>query len=503
MGLLMIAGMILMLVGLLTVLYALTPTCSHPRESTRRIQVRALDDAPLNASHVGLLFVMAVAVTIDVMKPTNLSFVLPGMAREYGLRSPITPGGTLPAALLPLSGIGGTVVGSFIWGWLGDRIGRRASLLMAAVTFIATSACGAMPMYAMNLVMCFVMGLGVGGMLPIIFTMLAETIPARHRGWLMVLIGGDVAGAYIISSTLAAVLVPRYSWRILWLIGLPTGLILVALNTWIPESPRFLLAQGRRQEAEDVMAAYGATITETEALDDESSTSISDRFLFLFQRPLLSISAVIVVLAIGVGFVTFGFQLWIPSNLQTLGLSEADANALLRNAAIVGFPLNFLVAWAYGKWSSRATIALLSGLTAAALLGFVMRGNAVVRERWLLDSLLVMPIWGISSLLAVVCAYSAELYPTLLRARTTGLIAGCCKAGGVLVIALVASGIAPPSIAATAAIGAVPLGVASLFVLVYGVETQGRRLEEIGDQLERASGASVATHRRANEPDRI
>ena len=78
-----------------------------------------------------------------------------------------------------------------------DRIGRRPSILLAAVTFIGTSICGAMPDYRWNFVMCFIMGLGVGGMLPIVFALLAEVIPARHRGWLTVLIGGDVAGAYI------------------------------------------------------------------------------------------------------------------------------------------------------------------------------------------------------------------------------------------------------------------------------------------------------------------
>lgn len=50
-----------------------------------------------------------------------------------------------------------------------------------------------MPGFAWNLVMCFLMGIGAGGMLPITFALIAETVPARHRGWLMVLIGGGVA----------------------------------------------------------------------------------------------------------------------------------------------------------------------------------------------------------------------------------------------------------------------------------------------------------------------
>ena len=74
----------------------------------------------------------------------------------------------------------------------------------------------------------------------------------------MVLIGGDIAAAYIITSWLASELVPHFSWRILGLLGLPTGLLLILLNRWIPESPRFLLANGREAEARAGMDRYDA-----------------------------------------------------------------------------------------------------------------------------------------------------------------------------------------------------------------------------------------------------
>ena len=237
-------GMVLVVLGLAVTLYSLIPPSAAKENTDYNLKVRALDDAPINKTHIGLLFVMAIAVTLDVMKPTILSFVVPGMAREYGLKSPVNPGGTIPVALLPLCGITGTVIGSFLWGWLGDKIGRRSSILMAGITFIATSPCGCMPQFWMNCIMCLLMGYGVGGMLPILFTLMAESIPARHRGWLMVLIGGDIAGAYIITSALASWLVPHYTWRILWLIGFPTGFMLIFLNRWIPESPRYLLNHG-------------------------------------------------------------------------------------------------------------------------------------------------------------------------------------------------------------------------------------------------------------------
>src|SRR5215831_13776945 len=128
----MLVGMFLIIVGLISVFYGLFPSSSGKNtRAAARIRVRALDEVPIGAAHVGLLVVMAIAVTIDVMKPTTLAFVVPGMAQEYALRSPLNPAGEIPVAYLPLSGISGTVLGSFLWGWLGDRIGRRASILYA------------------------------------------------------------------------------------------------------------------------------------------------------------------------------------------------------------------------------------------------------------------------------------------------------------------------------------------------------------------------------------
>ena len=475
----MLIGMVLIIVGLVASLYGLYPRSAEATAGlASHIRVRALDEVPLRAAHVGLLAVMAIAVTIDVMKPTTLAFVVPGMALEYGLRSPLNPAGEVPVAYLPLSGIAGTVLGSFLWGWLGDRIGRRASILYAGIIFIGTAICGSMPSYSWNFFMCFVMGLGVGGMLPITYALLAETIPARHRGWLMVVIGGDIAGAYIITSWLASELVPHFSWRILWLLGAPTGLLLILLNRWIPESPRYLLASGRTAEARAVMDRYGARIIE-EPPETEPEADVRGQWLALFRPPLLSQSLAICLLAIGVGLVLFGFNLWIPSNLRKLGFAEVTADRILRDSALIGFPFTFLVAWMYGFWSSKKTIILLSALTAAALLGFAVMGDSVVKNRTLLYALLVIPIWGINSVTAVLTVYSSEIYPTRIRSRGTGLAAGASKAGGVMIITFVALGVAAPSLAGTTLVGGIPMALAAVALLLFGVETRNRRLEQI------------------------
>jgi MFS transporter, putative metabolite:H+ symporter len=482
-------GMVAILAGLVACLYGLYPrTAADTARVASRIRVSALDDTPLTWAHAGLMLTMTIAVTIDIMKPTALAFVLPGMTTEYGLKGPLNPTGTTPVAYVALSGIIGTVLGSFLWGWLGDRIGRRASILYAGIGFIGTSICGAMPSFAWNLVMCFVMGLAVGGMLPICYALLAETIPAKHRSWLMILIGADIAGAYILTSWLAVALVPTYSWRILWLIGLPTGVVFILLNRWIPESPRFLLANGRDDEARAVMQRFGAVVVEQPDSEADVESKVVSRWNQLASREFLGLTAVIGVLALGSGLVLFGFNLWIPSNLRKLGYTDADA--ILRNSALMGFPLNFLVAWMYGFWSSKKTIIAISALTAAALFGFVIAGDAIVQNRSLLYALLVVPIWGISSVVAVLSVYSAEVYPTRIRSRGTGFAAGASKAGGVAIISLVVFGMAAPSIATVALIGAVPMTLAIILVAVYGVETRQRRLEDITEEEFQKAGTA-------------
>ena len=488
----MMIGMFLIVVGLVASLYGLCPPLATTANARSPVMVQRLDAAPIGAAHIGLLIVMAIAVTIDVMKPTTIAFVMPGMALEYGMRSPLNPTGGTSVAYLPLFAIIGMVSGSFLWGWLGDRIGRRAAILFAGITFIATSICGAMPDYRWNFFMCFVMGMGVGGMLPICYVLLAETIPAKHRGWLMVLIGGDIAAAYVLTSWLAAELTPIYSWRILWLLGLPTGVLLIFLNRWIPESPRYLFASGRETEARAVMARFGASIVEAPPEQPAEYTTDSG-WSGLFAEPLRGQSLAILLLAIGAGLVLFGFNLWIPSNLRRLGLDDMTADKLLRDAALIGFPFTFLVAWMYGFWSSKKTIVLLTSATALSLFGLAAAGEAIIGNDVLLHALLVAPIWGISTVTAVLSVYASEIFPTRVRSRGTGLAAAASKAGGVLIIFLVAFGAAVPSIGGTALIGAIPMALATLAILIFGVETRNRQLEDItGEAFQAEKAAPLA-----------
>ncbi|MEV5878817.1 MFS transporter [Streptomyces sp. NPDC052101] len=479
---LMMIGMTLVLVGVAACVYGTVgPRREHGDDGPGPLRAGFADDVPLTRAHWALILVMVFAVAIDVMKPMTLSFVVPGVAREYGLRSAVHPHGSLPVALLPLSGIGGTVIGSFLWGRFGDRMGRRPAILLAGVVFLATSVCGAMPLFWMNVLMCFLMGMGAGGMLPLAFTLLTETTPTRQRGWVVVLIGGvGTAGGYVLTSWAASLLVPHFGWRVLWLLGLPTGVVLLLLNRWIPESARFLTARGRLADAEAVLARYGARLLPSPPRPAAApADSARDGYLRLLLTPYTRVSLPLVVLALGVGLVTYGFQLWIPSDLQRLGFTELTTDTILRDAALLGLPFNLAIAWLYGRWSSKGTLVLLGACTAASMVALAAVGDRIAGHPLTLHLLLAVPIWSAGSAIAVLSAYTAEVYPTEVRSQASGLTAAVTKVGGVLMIAVVVAAVAPPSLHTTALLGAVPLIVATVAMFVSGVETRARSLEEI------------------------
>ncbi|HMA51184.1 MAG TPA: MFS transporter, partial [Magnetospirillaceae bacterium] len=310
----MLFGMGLIVAGIGVAAYGLLPRAIGIQIRTAsRIAVHAPEDAPLSAAHWGLMAVLVVALVIDVMKPAALGFVMPGMTVEYAV-----PKKT--AALVPFFALIGTVCGSILWGIFADIYGRKASILLSAVMFVGTSICGAMPSLTWNIVMCFLMGAGAGGMLPVTYALLAETMPSRHRGWALVLVGGlGAVGGYFAASGFSALLVPVFSWRILWLLNLPTGLLLVLMGGLIPESAKFLLSRGRADEAHKVMARFG-TVSHTLTAGEEDE---ADTFLHhhaeqdgpepkLWTRALLGKTAALSTAAISWGFINFGLLLWLP-----------------------------------------------------------------------------------------------------------------------------------------------------------------------------------------------
>jgi putative MFS transporter len=486
---LMHGGMALIMVGLVLTAFALIPAGSlhrpaHVADSS--LFYRTMDDAPLTGAHWGLLFVLGIALIVDVMKPATLGFAVPGMKEEYGIT-------IAQVAAFPMSALTGTVIGSLVWGLLADRIGRRASILLASILFMATSICGFMPSFRWNLFMCFFMGLSAGGMLPIVYALMTESMPAKKRGWLVVLHGGlgTVAG-YLLAAGLAALLEPHFSWRILWFAGLPTGLLLLVLNRWIPESPRFLLEHGRVDEAEEVLRRYGVVLARraadapaeaapTPAPAAAPAHAGGSRLLALFRAPYRLRSLSVGTYAFGWSLVNWGFITFTPTILRDRGLDAGAASRVLFWSALIAVPATVLVAYLYGYWSSRKTMSLFAAITGVTLLLFALvdpgsEGAGIA----LLMPLMVALLVGSGGIISMLSPYTAEVYPTRLRGTGSGFAAGCSKAGGILAPPLVVLILASyPGFGMLGLIAAAPVFISMLMLAFSGVETRDRPLEEM------------------------
>ena len=303
------------------------PFRDEAKDVSKEYQMQSMDNAKLSPAHWLLVIVLGVALVVDVMKPATLGFVMPGMSKEYGI--------TLKeAALLPRIALIGTTIGSLLWGILADRLGRRGSILLASLIFISTGICGCMPAFKWNLVMCFLMGLSAGGMLPIVFALLAEMVPARHRGWLSVLVGGlGTSGGYLAASGAAGWLEPLFSWRILWLLNVPTGLLVILLSRFIPESPRFLLHMGRIMEAEKTLAKFNIKLVRTTVT--EHGEVVKHSIQQLFRKPYAATTLAVCIYGVAWGLVNWGFVLMLPTIMHDhLQLDAKIASRLLAKSAL-------------------------------------------------------------------------------------------------------------------------------------------------------------------------
>jgi putative MFS transporter len=344
--------------------------------------------------------------------------------------------------------------------------------------------------------MCFIMGMSAGGMLPVVYALMAESMPADKRGWLIVLYGGlGTAGGYLLASGLAALLEPHFTWRILWFSGLPTGALLLVLNRWIPESPRFLLERGRVAEAEEVMRWYSVVVTpgrpdpEPAAELTAPSTSVApDRsgpwLLALVRAPYLARTMTVGLYGLAWGMVNWGFITFVPTILRDRGLDAGTSAGLLFWSALMAVPGTVLVAWLYGRWSSRKTMILFAFLTASALIAFAIvdPGSGGRASSWVIPLMVVLLV-GSGAVISMLLPYAAEVYPTPLRSTGSGAAAGASKLGGVVAppIAALCLSVTPGFLVLGLAVAA-PIAISGLVLALAGIETRDRGLEALAPE---------------------
>ena len=162
----------------------------------------------------------------------------------------------------------GAVFGALGFGWLTDRIGRKAMFTITVLTYLlATIASGlAWNFWSFALFRC-ITGAGIGGEYAAVNATIQELIPARRRGFTDLVINGSFwIGAALGAGGALVVLDPfimdqAYGWRVAFVIGGAIGFVTLLLRRWIPESPRWLMTHGRLDAAEAVMRHIERTVS--------------------------------------------------------------------------------------------------------------------------------------------------------------------------------------------------------------------------------------------------
>jgi putative MFS transporter len=477
MGFGMMLGMAAIVAGICAAAYGLLPAAAR-RGGVALDVTASLENARLGPAHWRVTTLLALALVIDIMKPASLGFVTPGMMSEYHV-------GARTVAWLPFAALTGTVVGSVGWGVLADVYGRRASILLSSVMFVGTSICGAMPDFWWNVGMCFMMGAAAGGLLPVAYALLAEIMPTRHRGWSLVLVGGiGAVGGFFAASLLSALLQPLFGWRIMWLLNLPTGLLLVLLSPLLPESARFLQETGRTELARRTLERFGVVLTAAGAapppLPHESHTPVPP-----VTHGFLGITLALTLAALAWGLVNFGLLLWLPAALVAQGRSVAASSALIAKSTLLAAPTVVVCAWLFSAWSTKWSLIAMTGVMVLGLAGLSLQELAAGGSSAPLVPLALV-ILGSCGVISMLLPYAAENYPLLIRGRATGWVAACSKLGGLIAQTLsVISGV-PPLAAATVFIAA-PAVAAAVLIALFGRESRGRSLAEL-DLAHRAEG---------------
>lgn len=438
-----------------------------------------LDGLPLGRFHYRLLILSGLGWLFDSMDTGLVSFVLARLKTEWDL-SP------LQISWIGSSGLFGMLLGGAFAGSFADRYGRKAVFQWTLLIFsLSTGLCALAWGFSSLVVLRLLVGIGLGGELPVAAALVSEFAPSRHRGRIVVLLESFWAIGWVVAAVLADRLAEwggasgaGFPWRMAFLIGALPALYVFILRRSLPESPRYLVACGRPDEAEEIVrrvesesgAPHGPAIT------PEPTTPVARRSE-LFGKGLARRTVMLWTLWFAMAFSYYGMFIWLPSLLVGQGYDVASSFRYLLYITLAQIPGYFTAAWLVEKIGRRVTLAPFMILCAVASWFFGQSDTAAQLITWgCLVSFFNLGAWGVTY------GYTPELYPTRLRGTGSGTAAAFGRIGaflapfavGWLVQAYAGGGFGPifSMFAAVLVIGA-------LGVLLLGEETRGRTLEQI------------------------
>lgn len=441
-----------------------------------------MESVPFTWWHARARVVMGSATFFDAFNALSLAFALPILIRLWHI-TPAESGVLIGTAYI------GQLAGALLFSWLAEKFGRIPSAVGAvAIMSVMSLACVFVGSFQALLVCRLIQGIGVGGEMPVAATYISELSQARGRGRFFLLYELIFPIGLMATGQIGTLLVPVWGWQAMFVIGGVPGLVIAYLLTRLPESPRWLISQGRLAEAEKVVgraeaskpigrAVAPAAANETQSIAAASgSSSERVRWRDVLSPVYRQRTLIAWVLWSCAYFVSNSLNNWMPSLYSTvyhLGLKQALRAASLLNVAQVAVLL--ICAFAIDR-IGRRNWTIASFLVSAALLATLGFGAAESASRVMILGTLSYGVIGSAN--AVLYLYTPEIYPTRMRAIGTGLSTSWLRISSAIGPAVVgvlvgAKGVGPVfwMFAAVAIVGAVAaLGM---------IETRNRRLEEI------------------------
>jgi AAHS family 4-hydroxybenzoate transporter-like MFS transporter len=388
---------------------------------------RLLDQRGLSSFHYKLIFWCVLLSLIDGYDIAAIALAAPHLIRAWGIK-PDQLGLVLSASLF------GILFGSALFGWIGDRYGRKvalisANLLFGVFTFVAA--------YATNLEQLawlrFLAGLGIGGVIPNLVAINTESSPRKYRATLALIAVGFVPLGGALPGVVAATLVPAHGWQILFIIGGIVPIVLAVLGLFtLPESIKFMaLHENQRAKMEKTIAALDPSFkvppNATFIIEDEQQfRGFNPAYLF---RQGLHLITPLLWLLFALNLMGYFFLLsWTPTLMQMLKLPPsvgALASAMIQVGGTVGSLL--LARWFERQRFFAIAIVFVIAVPVVASIGFA--GTTSTTALAIATFFAGFCVLGIQTGINVA---GALVYPTSLRANGSGWELGIGRIGSII-----------------------------------------------------------------------
>jgi putative MFS transporter len=402
--------------------------------------------------------------------------------------------GTTLLALWGTTYTAGQLFGALIGGPIGDKIGRKKSILLYEVIHIIAMIGGAC---STNIYMLYVFrllqGFGLGALLVVLFAGFTEYVPGRNRGTWSSRTSFIGNWAHPICNGIALIIIAtgvsyNANWRIQFMI--PSVLSIIAcifILKKFPESPRWLESQGRYEEADAIMTkveqeiekSTGKPLPPIEVKEAKPVKKLP--YKALFKGKLLRRTIVGSLVLIGMNTIQYTLMTWMPSMLSSLGYSTSDSQ-FMTMFGLFGAPFGiFIASLIMDKLPRKALgvilLALMAGLgIATGTLADSLGMTGIIVMTFLLNTVIYMYVCYASAV------YVPEMWPTSAKLSGSGFSNAMGRVSNIffpfLVTSVAASSFGAGGVFVLIAIVAIIIAISILFL---GVETRGESVEDIGD----------------------